>query len=158
MATAWMIELERVDWDAYACYCGGRGHVGEYLARIIRARSLTELSDASLEGHVEDEAGVGDVAVPATGVIMAALQEDLAPVAREDLMLTLWRIVLGVSSDPMKEEVYPKVRDGIWALYKEAAQGNTEEALEILEYVEQDPQRLAAFQSALKSRLDKHAR
>ncbi|MFJ1868809.1 hypothetical protein ACIOD1_29910 [Streptomyces sp. NPDC088097] len=158
MATAWMIELERVDWDAYACFCGGRGHVGEYLAHIIRSRSLAEIGDASLEGHVEAEAGLADVAVPATGVIMAALQEDLAPVVREDLMLTLWRIVLGVSSDPMKEEVYPKVRDGIWALYKEAAQGDTEEALEILEHVEHDPQRLAAFKSALKSRLNKRAR
>ncbi|WP_030200416.1 hypothetical protein [Streptomyces sp. NRRL S-87] len=158
MATPWMIELKRVDWDAYDCYCGGRGHVGDYLAQLIQARSEAEMAGASLEGHVEDEAGLAPVAAPAVGVIMAAFQEDLAPVVRQDLMLTLWRVVLGASEEPLADEVYPKVRDGIWALYKEAAQGDTESALEILEYVERDTGRFAAFKKALQSRLDKRAR
>lgn len=71
-------------------------------------------------------------------------------VGAQDLMLTLWRTILGVSSDPLKEEVYPKVRDGIWVLYEEAAQGNTEDAPEILEYVEHDRKRLAAFKERVE--------
>lgn len=130
----WMIELSRIDWGAYDCRCGERGHLGEDLRQIVSARSLAEMGAATLEGHVEDQAMVAPAAAPATGVIMAALQEDLAPVVVEELMLTLWRLVLGEADESVTAEIHEQVRDGIWLVYREATRGDTETALEILEH------------------------
>ena len=153
-----MIEIDRIDWGAYECRCGERGHVGEDLRRIISARSVTEMGGATLDGHVEDQAMLAPVAVPAVGVIMAALQEDLAPVVRDDLILTLWRVVLGEARESVKTEVYERVRDGIWSVYREAVRGDPEAALAILEYVEHDSARLDHVRPAVAPRLAKRTR
>ncbi|MFJ3766790.1 hypothetical protein ACIPQJ_20350 [Streptomyces sp. NPDC090082] len=151
----WTVEVDRIDWQAYACRCGERGHVGEDLRRIISARSAAETGGATLEGHVEDEVMIAPVAVPATGVIMAALQEDLRAETRDELMLVLWRVVLGAVDEREKAEIHDRVRDGLWILYREAARGDTESALEILEHVEHDSARLAHFRAAAAPRLKK---
>ncbi|MFI9563404.1 hypothetical protein [Streptomyces rishiriensis] len=82
--TPWTLEIDRIDWNAYACACGERGHLGDDLRRIIEARSLAEWGGASLDGHVEDQSMGADVAAPAIGVMMAALQEDLAVHTRSE--------------------------------------------------------------------------
>ncbi|MFE5588916.1 hypothetical protein [Streptomyces sp. NPDC056549] len=154
----WAVEIDRIDWDAYACRCGERGHVGEDLRRIISARSAAETGGVTLDGHVEDEVMLAPVAVPATGVIMAALQEELSADTRDELMLTLWRVVLGGDDESVKREICDRVRDGIWTLYREATRGDTESALEILEYVERDSARLEHFRRAVAPRLAKRTR
>ncbi|MFF9813534.1 hypothetical protein [Streptomyces sp. NPDC014006] len=153
-----MIELSRIDWGAYECRCGEGGHVGEDMRRIISARSLAEMGVATLEGHVEDQAMVAPVAAPAAGVIMAAFQEDLAPVVVEELLLALWRLVLGEADESVTAEIHEQVRDGIWLIYREATRGDTETALEILEYVERDRARYEHVRQALAGRLAKRTR
>ncbi|AJF64043.1 hypothetical protein [Streptomyces vietnamensis] len=153
-----MIEIDRIDWGAYECRCGERGHVGQDLRRIISARSVAEMGGVTLAGHVEDQAMLAPVAVPATGVIMAALQEELSADTRDELMLTLWRVVLGEDDESVKTEIYDRVRDGIWTLYREATRGDTEAVLDILEYVEHDGARLEHFRRAVAPRLAKRTR
>ncbi|WP_369382554.1 hypothetical protein [Streptomyces sp. cg36] len=154
----WTVELERVDWNAYACWCGERGHLADDLRQIITARSVAEMGAASLDGHVEDQGMLADVAVPAAGVIMAALHEDLGADARSELIITLWRCVLGAEDESGRAAIQQQVRAGIWAIYREATHGDTETALDILECVEQDTARLDAFREAVRSRLDKRRR
>ncbi|MFI5873900.1 hypothetical protein ACIBAH_15875 [Streptomyces sp. NPDC051445] len=154
----WKIELSRVDWSAYECACGERGHLGGDLQRIIEARSLGEWGGASLDGHVEDQSMVADVAVPAVGVMMAALQEDLAVPTRSEFMINLWRLVDGEADESVTEEIHEQIRDGIWLIYREATNGDTETAMEILECVERDPARLEHFRTAVARRLSKRTR
>lgn len=109
--TPWAIEIDRIDWSAHTCACGERGHLGDDLRTLIEARSLSEWDGASLDGHVEDPSStVADVAVPATGVMMAALQEDLAPATRDEFMINLWRLVLADADDGVTQEIHPPVR------------------------------------------------
>jgi hypothetical protein len=98
------------------------------------------------------------LAVPAVGVMMAALQEDLAIPTRSEFMINLWRLVVGEVGDSVRAEIHEQVRDGIWLIYREAVRGDTETALEILEYVERDPVRLEHFRKAVAPRLAKRTR
>lgn len=156
--TPWAIEIDRIDWNAYTCACGERGHLGDDLRRIIEARSLAEWGGASLDGHVEDQSMVADIAVPAVGVMMAALQEDLAVPTRGEFMINLWRLVVGEADESVTGEIHEQVRDGIWLIYQEAARGDTETALEILECVERNLARLEYFRKAVAPRLAKRTR
>ncbi|MEU8616830.1 hypothetical protein [Streptomyces sp. NPDC048623] len=151
----WLVELERIDWTAYECLCGVSGHVGRDLQQIILAQSVAEMRGASLDGHVEDNSVVADVAAPAVGVIMAALQENLASNVRNKLMVTLVRVVVGEASEDVSAAIHEHVRDGLWTIYGEATRGATEIAIDILECVEHDQARLEYFRNALQPRLEK---
>ncbi|WP_326611938.1 hypothetical protein OIE62_17325 [Streptomyces scopuliridis] len=103
------------------------------------------------------------VAPHAVPVILAALAEDLPPFVRGHLLTTLWQLVTGEShlseseaGEPeLEEECCAAAREGIWLLYREAVSGDTETALDILEFVDPDTDRFEAFRSATAARAGK---
>ncbi|MDX3453179.1 hypothetical protein PV396_14665 [Streptomyces sp. ME02-8801-2C] len=131
--------------------------------KLLEARSPQEAVGYRLDGHVEVESMLFEAAVPAVPVILAALTEELAPFVRSHFLVTLLFAVSGESHssetaagrDSLEEECYEKSRDGLWVLYREAVSGDTENALDVLEIIEEDETRFSHFRTALASRLAK---
>lgn len=164
MLSAALLELERYDWSRLRCGCGhGAGHLPVTFRKLLEARSPQEAVGYRLDGHVEVQSMLFEAAVPAVQVILAALTEELAPFVRSHFLVTLLFAVSGESHssetaagrDSLEEECYEKARDGLWVLYREAVSGDTENALDILEIIEEDETRFSHFRTALAGRLAK---
>lgn len=158
------IELERHGWSDYRCGCGSNaGHVADTFRKLLSAHVPSDVSSYGLDGHLEVQAMVFEVAVPATSVIMAALMEELPPFVRGHLMVTLLRLVSGESHASeiaagrvnLQEECIAVVQDGMWLLYREAAVGDVENAIDILEFVESDERKFDYYRSRTRSRMKK---
>ncbi|MFD3437672.1 hypothetical protein ACFWU3_09240 [Streptomyces sp. NPDC058685] len=158
-------ELERHDWAALRCGCRESGaHLPETFSRLLEARTIEETVGHRLDGHLEEQSMLFQVAPHAVPVILAALQEeDLPAFVRSHFLTVLWRLVTGEShrseaeagSPDLEEECCAGAREGIWLLYHEAVSGDVETALDILEFVDPDEARFEAFRSALQDRLKK---
>ncbi|MFB6983139.1 hypothetical protein [Streptomyces scopuliridis] len=158
------IELARHDWAALRCGCHESGaHLPETFTRLLEARSVEETAGYGLAGHLEEQSMLFQVAPHAVPVILAALTEDLPAYVRGHLLTTLWQLVTGEShrseseaGEPeLEEECCAAAREGIWVLYREAVSGDTETALDILEFVDPDTDRFEAFRSATAARAGK---
>lgn len=153
-----LIEVDRIDWTAFRCGCGDSGgHVGEDFRRLLRATSPEEVIDCTLSGHVEDQAMLFEVALPAVGVILAGLHEDIAAFVRGHFLVTLWRVVAGEphpteiqnGRELLDQECLEVAASGLWDIYNEAMSGDAETAVDILEFIERDESRLSFFKGAL---------
>lgn len=163
--SAALVELERHDWSQFRCGCGETAaHVPETFRRLLEAKTPQDAVGYRLDGHLEIQSMLFEAAVPAVPVILAALTEELAQFARSHFLVTLLFLVSGESHssevelgrEELDEECYEKAREGLWVLYREAVSGDTENALDILEVIEEDETRLSRFRLALKGRIKKH--
>ncbi|MFG2944580.1 hypothetical protein [Streptomyces adustus] len=159
-----LIQAERVDWASLRCGCGETGaHVPETFARLLEAGSPAEIAEATLEGHINIQSLLFEVAVPVTSLIAAALQEDLAEPVRLRLLNDLLTCVAGESHWAEVEEGAPGIevdcqiaaREAIWTLYQEYATGHAMLARYILEEVDPDEERFSHFDAKLISRVQK---
>lgn len=162
--SAALVELERRDWSQFRCGCGETAaHVPETFRRLLEAKSPEDAVGYRLDGHLEIQAMLFEAAVPAVPVILAALTGELAQFARSHFLVTLLFLVsgeshsseVGLGREELDEECYEKAREGLWVLYHEAVSGDTENALDILEVIEEDELRLPHFRRALEDRLAK---
>ncbi|MEV7526390.1 hypothetical protein [Streptomyces sp. NPDC091371] len=157
-----IIELERHDWASLRCGCGNSAaHIPSSFTALLEARTLEETIGYTLDGHLEREAMLFQVAPYATPVILAALAEDLPPFTRSHLLNILWYLVTGESDETEVEAGLPNLEmecrsaagEGIWLIYNEAASGDSETALDILEFVDSDSVRFEHFRSTVSGRL-----
>lgn len=164
MLSAALLELERYDWSQLRCGCGdGAGHLSVTFRKLLEARSPQDAVGYRLDGHVEVQSMLFEAAVPAVSVILAALTEELAPFVRSHFLVTLLFAVsgeshsseMGAGRESLDEECYEKAREGLWVLYHEAMSGDTENALDVLEIIEEDETRFSHFRAALADRLAK---
>ncbi|MFD8723909.1 hypothetical protein ACFV2H_39645 [Streptomyces sp. NPDC059629] len=164
MLSAPLLELERYDWSQLRCGCGdGAGHLSVTFRKLLEAKTPQDAVGYRLDGHVEVQSMLFEAAVPAVSVILAALTEELAPFVRSHFLVTL---LFAVSGEPHSSEVAAgresldgeccdKAREGLWVLYHEAMSGDTENALDVLEIIEEDETRFSRFRAALADRLAK---
>ncbi|MGP2437027.1 hypothetical protein ACTT8P_07000 [Streptomyces sp. JW3] len=90
-------------------------------------------------------------------VILAALTEELPQFTRGHFLNMLWYLVTGESHSTEVEAGLPDlemdclsaVREGLWLVYKEAASGDSETALDILEFADPDVDRFEYFRSVV---------
>ncbi|MGW4910297.1 hypothetical protein [Streptomyces sp. NPDC004270] len=164
MVKAAYLELERHDWSKFRCGCGQTaGHLPETFRRLIEASDPEEAVGFRLDGHVEVQSMLFEASVPAVPVILAALAGGVARFAKSHLLVTLLQLVSGESHssevaagrDDLSEQCCLLAKDGLWVLYQEAVAGDTENALDVLDFLEEDSARLRYFRSTLKSRLSK---
>ncbi|WP_405585474.1 hypothetical protein [Streptomyces sp. NBC_01190] len=157
------IELKRRDWGGYRCGCGDTAdHLVETFKRLLYAEVPEDVVDYGLDGHVEIQSMLFEVALPATSLIMAALMEDLPAFVRAHFLVTLLRIVSGEShsseveagNGDLQEECIDSAREGLWLLYREAMSGDTQNAIDILEFIDFDEDRLDFYKSEVRSRMD----
>ncbi|MER6536626.1 hypothetical protein ABT215_23025 [Streptomyces sp900105755] len=164
MLSAALLELERYDWAQLRCGCGdGAGHLPVTFRKLLEAKSPEDAVGYRLDGHVEVQSMLFEAAVPAVSVILAALTEELTPFVRSHFLVTLLFAVSGESHssetgagrESLDEECYERAREGLWVLYREAMSGDTENALDVLEIIEEDEIRFSRFRAALADRLAK---
>ncbi|MGW2397782.1 hypothetical protein ACWCYY_14680 [Kitasatospora sp. NPDC001664] len=153
-----LAESKRIQWSSYLCGCGETAeHLSDDFAKLLLAQSADDVLNITLDGHIEDQAMVFDVALPAISVIMASLSDNISQFTRGYFMVTLWRIVLGEPATETGDIIAKCVlvaRSGLWQLYREAVSGDTETALEILSEVDLDRERFEYFKSALGGRVN----
>ncbi|WP_329318128.1 hypothetical protein [Streptomyces sp. NBC_01262] len=164
MVSAALLELERHDWSGFRCGCGrSAAHIPEVFRKLLDAKSPEDAVGYRFDGHLEIQSMLFEAAVPAVPVILASLMEELALFARSHLLVTLLFLVSGESHsselaagrEGLSGECYEKAREGLWVIYREAVSGDTENALDILEIIEEDESRFTAFRAALQERLAK---
>ncbi|MEU2285467.1 hypothetical protein ABZ614_26640 [Streptomyces sp. NPDC013178] len=162
-----LIQAERVDWNSLRCGCGETGaHVPETFARLLEARTPGEITEATLDGHINVQSLLFEVAIPVTSLIVAALQEDLPEAVRVRLLDDLLTCVAGESHWTEVEAGAPEIevdcqiaaREAIWTLYQEYATGHAMPARYILEAVDPDQERFSHFDAKLISRIQKRAK
>ncbi|MEV4411801.1 hypothetical protein [Catellatospora sp. NPDC049609] len=133
----------------------------EMFTRIVQAEEPADAMDAVLDGHVELEGNLFDVAVPAVSVILAALAGELAPFARHLLMINLWRLVCGEAHHTemafgrthLGDECRHKAREGVWVILNEGLRHNGEEAIDILEQIDLDDERRDYYIDVVRARM-----
>ncbi|MFI5675131.1 hypothetical protein [Streptomyces cellulosae] len=154
-------ELRRHDWSALRCGCGQSGaHLAESFSRLLNARSTQETIGYTLENHLEVQSMLFEVAPHAVPVMLTALGEDLHDSVRGHFLGMLEYLVTGESHQSeieagrpdLEEECIAAVREGIVVLYTEAASGDAEAAFDILEFVDEDEDRLGYYRSVLAAR------
>ncbi|WP_157748950.1 hypothetical protein [Micromonospora echinospora] len=156
-----LAELSRYDWSQFRCGCRGTAeHVPEIFRAIVDAVEPEDAYGAVLDGHLEVEGNLFEVAVPAVGVILAALAGDLSTSSRSELLETLWRLVGGDSHHTemalgrtrLGDECRHKAREGIWVILQEGFGKHGEEVIDILELIDLDEARHGYYAEILKRR------
>jgi hypothetical protein len=157
-----LIEIERHDWERFRCGCGQSAlHVPDIFRQLLQAKDPSEVAGVSLADHLEIESMIFEVAVPSVSVILAGLGEELEPFVRVQLLEALWRLVTGESHvsevragrAALDDECVGRAREGLWVLYAEAASGDTDTALEVLDSIERDRERFDRFKDSLRDRV-----
>jgi hypothetical protein len=153
-----ILELRRHDWAALRCGCGQSGaHLTETFRRLLDARSTQETVGYTLENHLEVQSMLFEVAPHAVPVMLTALGEDLHDSVRGHFLGMLEYLVTGESHrseieagrPDLEEQCVAAVREGIVVLYAEAVSGDAEAVFDILEFVDEDEERLEYYRSAL---------
>lgn len=156
-----LIELGRHDWASLRCGCGETGaHLPFSFTALIGADSLEETVGYTLDGHLEQQSMLFQVAPHAVPVILAALAEELPQFVRSHFLEMLWYLVAGESHasevdaglGDLEIECRAAVGEGIWLIYKEASSGDSETALDILEFADPDSVRFSQFRSVVTGR------
>ncbi|MBA2808701.1 hypothetical protein E0500_015165 [Streptomyces sp. KM273126] len=162
-----LLELERLDWSGYQCGCGESAeHLKETFRELLDAESAETVPGRHLENHLEVSGLLFRAAPEAVPVLVAALGEDLPRGRHRYLLTALWHLVAGDShrseteagQPDLGDECREQARQGLWLYYDEALHGDTGTALDILELVEDDEERLEHFREAVRPRLEKQLR
>ena len=155
-----LVELDRYDWSQFRCGCQATAeHVPALLKLLIEAEDPADAYGVILDGHLEVEGSLFEVAVPAVGVILAALTGDLLAASRLELLEVLWRVVAGephhtetsLGHTRLGDECRFKAREGIWVLLQEGFGKHGEIVAEILKLIDLDDARLAYYAEMLKA-------
>ncbi|MET9171494.1 hypothetical protein [Streptomyces misionensis] len=142
------------DWAGMRCGCGGSAaHLADDLTAVAAAGSGAE-PDVGLEGHVWSPVTLWEPAPAVVSVALAALADDVTPVAREWFLRQLQYLVTGEGTDPssarrgtdLPERCRELAARGLWLLYAEVmanrSLGAVGSAFEIITVLEPDRGRL----------------
>ncbi|MGY6024198.1 hypothetical protein [Streptomyces spinosirectus] len=133
---------------------------------MLEAGTSSEIADSTLEGHINNQSLLFEVAIPVTSLIVAALQENLSEAVRLEMLDHLLTCVAGESHWTEIDAGAPEIeidcqiaaREGIWSLYQEYATGHVMLARYLLEGVDKDRERFAYFDGKLIGRIQKQAK
>jgi hypothetical protein len=151
-------ELARHDWSRLRCGCGSTaGHVPEIFEKILAADSAGDAVGYALDGHLEVETNLFEVAVPAVGVILAALAGPISEFSRGQLIAVLWYMVSGESHSTevalgrsrLGDECRLKAREGIWIIFHYAVNRRDETAMDIVGLIDLDEDRSGYYASRI---------
>ncbi|MEU4214079.1 hypothetical protein [Actinoplanes sp. NPDC026623] len=111
----------------------------------------------SLRGRLESQSMVYEIALPATGVILAAFAGGRPAQWVEDEFVTaLHNILYGephrseldLGNDDLVDRCVERARDGIWGLYASLRRSNALWMIDMLRLVDHDQDRVTAFEAA----------
>ncbi|MFJ1796626.1 hypothetical protein [Kitasatospora griseola] len=158
------VELERHGWGAMRCGCGDSAeHVPLMFEAIVEAETPQDMIGYTLDNHLEFNANLFEVAVPAVSVILAALAGELSTRARDHLLITLWRLAAGDAHNTEQAlgriglggECRAKTREGLWLILQLGLTGSADDAdtaADLRELIDLDDGRSAFYQALLRQR------
>ncbi|MFJ3902899.1 hypothetical protein [Streptomyces sp. NPDC090025] len=139
-------EIARQDWQSMRCGCGDTAeHLAGDLRQLAGRGPEQRPVHVSLEEHVWSPATLWEPAPAVTSVALAALADELAPLARGWFLELLQRMVAGEHTE-RAEHCQAIAAQGIWLLYEEVmsrrSPADAGDAFEILTVIEPDRARL----------------
>ncbi|MEU5030807.1 hypothetical protein [Streptomyces milbemycinicus] len=158
-------ELERHDWAALRCGCGESAeHVPLMFEAILTAGTPQDMIGYTLDNHLEIGTNLFEAAVPAVGVILAALAGEPSSLARRHLLDTLCHLVSGDSHATeqalgrtgLGDECRARAREGYWLIARIGLTGgadDAETAADICEFIDLDDERSGYYQALLREHL-----
>ncbi|WP_236239993.1 hypothetical protein [Streptomyces sp. CC228A] len=157
-----VIEIERVDWASFPILGDRPEAVPESLRRLISAVTEDEAMDAywGLENVVVVQGQLYGAALPTVPVLLAALLDDLSADARDLVLELLFQIVAGEADEEeaargnvdLGDRCRAAARQGLWLVYRELGTRRRETAVAVLERIEDDKARLAAYCAGLRGK------
>ncbi|MFI1094430.1 hypothetical protein [Streptomyces sp. NPDC020917] len=150
-------ELERVDWAALECGCGGSAeHVPLLIETIITAGTPRDMIGYTLDGHVEVGTVVFACTPPAVSVIMAALAGELSALARGVLLQTLSFVAASSDGSGLEAACRRNAQQGFWDLVGIGLTGTADDAetvADICEFFGLGGEKSAFYQARLRARM-----
>lgn len=131
---------------------------------ILTAGTPQDMIGYTLDNHLEIGTNLFEAAVPAVGVILAALAGDPSPLARDHLLDTLCHLVSGDSHATeqargrtrLGDECRLKAREGYWLIARIGLAGSADDAetaADICECIDLDDERSRYYQALLRKRM-----
>ena len=155
MKTLAQMEIQRTRWEEFREISGPAQEIAASLENLLASETPEEAEKRywGLENHVVVQGQLYSSALPVVSVIMAGLCAEPSRHVRISLLELLFQIVSGESHEDevaagrpdLGDECRELARSGLWLLYRELKYGASEAAMEVLEKIETDPTRLAAF-------------
>ncbi|MGW3570818.1 hypothetical protein ACWDSL_44295 [Streptomyces sp. NPDC000941] len=158
-------ELARHDWAALRCGCGESAeHVPLMFEAILTAGTPQDMLGYTLDNHLELGTNLFEAAVPAVGVILAALAGEPSSLARRHLLDTLCHLVSGDSHATeqalgrtrLGDECRARAREGYWLIARIGLTGSADDAetaADICELIDLDDERSGYYQDLLRERV-----
>ncbi|RKE22079.1 hypothetical protein [Streptomyces sp. TLI_171] len=117
----------------------------------------------TLDNHLEVNANLFEAAVPAVSVILAALASELSTLARDHLLISLWRLASGDTHNTeqalgrisLGDECRAKAREGLWLILQLGLTGSADDAdtaADLCEVIDLDDNRSGFYQALLRQR------
>ncbi|MFH8474835.1 hypothetical protein [Streptomyces sp. NPDC018000] len=156
------VEISRIRWEEFGTFGDRSGKVPDALRRLFGAADEDEATEAywGLENVVVVQGQLRDAALPVVPVLLAGLLDELSADARDFVLELLWQIVLGESDEDevavgradLGDRCREAARTGLWLVYRELGTRRRETAEAILERIEDDKPRLAAYLAGLRGK------
>jgi hypothetical protein len=159
------LELDRHDWAGLRCGCGDSAdHVPLQFEAILTAETPRQMVGYTLDDHLEVSGNLFECAVPAVGVILAALAGHPSTLARSVLLDSLSRLVTGdphyseaaLGAGDLGEQCRDQARDGFWIIMQAGFTGSADDAdmaADICEAVDTDERRAGFYHARLRERV-----
>lgn len=150
------IELARHDWGSFRAPMHGGPAVPEIFSRMLDGGNAGESIGYSLRERLETQSMVYEIALPATGVILAAFAGGrLAEWVEDEFITVLHNILYGephfteleLGNDDLVDRCVEKARDGIWGLYASLRRSNALWMIDMLRLVDPDQDRVTDFEA-----------
>ncbi len=155
MRTLAQIEIQRINWRAFREAGGAPRALGSSLENLLASETPGDARKRywKLENHVVVQGQLFTSAIPVISVILASLCDERPRHVRISLLELLFQIVSGEAHESevsfgrpdLGEECREVARAGLWLLYRELEHGESEAARDVIERIELDRTRLAAY-------------
>ncbi|WP_299542243.1 hypothetical protein [uncultured Streptomyces sp.] len=156
------IEIDRIRWEDFRTLDGRANEVPRALRRLFAAGGEDEVMGAywELENVVVVQGKLHSAALPTVSVLLAGLLDEMSADARDAVVELLLQIVTGESDKDevalgnadLGDQCRAAARNGLWLVYRELGTRRREMAEAVLEHIENDKPRLAAYLAGLRGK------
>nr|WSZ98046.1 hypothetical protein OH820_22395 [Streptomyces sp. NBC_00857] len=156
------IEISRIAWKELHTTRDRSEDVPDALRRLFAAQTEGDAMSAywELENVVVVQGQLYGAALPTVSVLLAGLLDDLSAVVRDLVVELIYQIVAGEADEDevaqgdadLGDRCREAARGGLWLVYRELGTRRRESAESILERIESDGPRLAAFLAGLRGK------
>ncbi|GGY94259.1 hypothetical protein CP967_07270 [Streptomyces nitrosporeus] len=156
------VEIARTRWEDFRTLGARADGVPDALRRLLAAGGEDEAMGAywDLENVVVVQGQLHSAALPTVSVLLAGLLDELSADARDLVLELLQQIVMGESdrdeaalgNTDLGDRCREAARAGLWLVYRELGTRRRETAEAILERIEDDKPRLAAYLAGVRGK------